>query len=206
MKLMRSQAGFTLTELMAVIVISGFLMAVAATGFSTFFAKFDEMNAAMELQRDAFNCLQAIKNGIPIGSGANLQFQGIATADSVVFSGTSSLVSNSANSITLYPPLTDQAHINDYVRIFYDPRGFVRAQYAYGNQTTPAPLYLFPQNTKKNKTTVTKLLFTKFNNDGPVTKVVQVDLEAKVFIRRDKVNKKDIYEYVSYSTKMALAM
>lgn len=213
MKILRTQAGFTITELMAVIVISGFLMTVAATGFGTFFSKFDEMNKTMELQRDAFNCLQTIKNGIPIGSGTSLQFQGIATADSVVFSGTNTLTTNAANSITLYPPLTDQDHLSDYVKIFYDGTRYIRAQYAYGQQTTPAPLYLFPKNdrdTKLTETKVTKLLFSKYNNDGPVTKVVKVELEAQKLVRIafDYVSWKKIkiYKKVSYTTLMAVAM
>jgi len=117
MKLFRSQAGFTITELMVVIAISGFLMAAAATGFSAFFSKFEEMNKTMELQRDAFNCMQTIKSGIPIGAGPNLRFQGIATADSIIFLGANN---NSSSNILLYPPPSDIAHQNDFVRIYWD--------------------------------------------------------------------------------------
>jgi len=195
MKLLRSQAGFTITEVMAVIAISGFLMAVAATGFSAFFSKFDDMNKRTELQRDAFNCMQAIKNGIPIGSGTNLKFQGIATADSVVFYG---LSGQASSNIILYPPASDYTHQNDFVRIYYDGK-YVRATYLNGSIQPPSPLYLFPKPTRGNVMEVTKLRFSKVNPGG-VAKVILVELEARVKLR------KDVYQKVSYSTKMALNM
>jgi len=143
MKLLRSQTGFTITEIMVVIVISGFLMAVAATGFSSFFSKFNEMTKTMELQRDAFNCLQTIKNGIPIGSGAGLRFQGIATSDSVLFEGTNA---TSGKSIRLYPPVTDYTHQNDFIRIFYEKSSWsVRSTYLYGSIRTTGTSISIPQ-------------------------------------------------------------
>lgn len=199
MKLLRSQAGFTITELMVVIVISGFLMAVAATGFSAFFSKFNEMNKTMELQRDAFNCLQTIKNGIPIGSGSGLRFQGIATSDSVVFEGTNS---SSGSSIRLFPPITDYTHQNDFIRIFLSG-SYVRATYLYGTIQPPAPLYLFPKNTRGNTMEVTKLSFKKVNQ-GSLAKVLEVQLSARVPLRKDK--NKIIYKTVNYATRMTLNM
>lgn len=197
MKLLRSQAGFTITEIMVVIVISGFLMAVAATGFAAFFSKFDEMNKRTELQRDAFNCMQKIKNGIPIGSGANLKFQGIATADSVVFQGVSGFASSS---IILYPPASDIYHQNDFIRIWWDGR-YVRATYLDGSIQPPAPLYLFPKPSRGNVTKVTKLRFSKGTPVGVPAKVILVELEAEVELRKDAPPQK-----VSYSTRMALNM
>jgi prepilin-type N-terminal cleavage/methylation domain-containing protein len=194
MRFLKSQAGFTITELMVVVALSGFLMAAAATGFSAFFAKFNEMSKAMELQRDAFNCLQTIKSGIPIGSGAGMKFQGIATADSVVFLGTTG---NSSSNIVLYPSISDYTHSADFVRIFYDGK-YVRATYLNGTIQPGSPLYLFPKPTRGNETTVTKCKFTK-GNTGEQAKVVLVELEAKV-----KTGK--TYKTVSYSTKMALTM
>lgn len=197
MKLLRSQAGFTITELMVVIAISGILMAAAATGFGAFFAKFDEMSKTMELQRDAFNCMQTIKNGIPIGSGPTLKFQGIATADSLNFVGTTS--TTQSNSVILYPPASDYTHQNDFIRIFFDGR-YVRATYLDGSVQPPAPLYLFPKPGRGNNTYVTNLRFTKYNMEGLVTKVVIVDLDARVKLRAN------VYKTVSYSTRMALTI
>jgi prepilin-type N-terminal cleavage/methylation domain-containing protein len=196
MKLIRSQAGFTITEIMVVIAISGFLMVVAATGFSAFFSKFNEMNKTMELQRDAFNCMQTIKNGIKIGSGINMKFQGIATADSVVFVGLSGV---SSPTIVLYPPASDISHQADFIRIFYDGT-YVRATYLNGNAQPPAPLYLFPQPVRGNTVQVTKLNFSKANSAESITKVVKVTLEARVKLRSN------VYKTVSYSTRMALTI
>ena len=200
MKIIRSQAGFTITELMVVIAISGFLMAAAATGFSAFFAKFDELNKTMELQRDAFNCMQTIKNGIKIGSGLNLRFQGIATADSVIFLGAQS---NTSQSIILYPPPSDYTHQNDFIRIYWDGR-YVRETHLYGSVQAPSAEYLFPKPVRGNETYVTELTFSKANPDGNVAKVIKVDLKAKTLIR--KINKKPIYQTISYSTRMTLSM
>ncbi len=196
MKLIRSQAGFTITELMVVIVISGVLMAVAATGFSAFFSKFADLNQTIELQRDAFNCMQTIKNGIPIGSGSNLIFSGIATADSVKFLGAGN---NTSSNIMLYPPTTNIAHVSDYVRIFHDGR-YVRATYKNGTIQPPAPLYLFPKPTRNNKIYVTGLRFTKTNAGEASTKVITVELDARALIRKGQ------YKTISYKTKMAIAM
>lgn len=196
MKLIRSQAGFTITEIMVVIVISGFLMAAAATGFSAFFAKFNELTQTMELQRDAFNCMQTIKNGIPIGSGTNLKFQGIATAERATFVGYSNQTSSN---ILLYPPPSDYTHQNDFVRIYQDGI-YVRATYLNGTIQPPAPLYLFPKPIRGNTMEVTKLRFTQANMDGNEPKVVLVELDARVKLR------KDVYKSVSYKTRMALSM
>ncbi len=195
MRRLKSQAGFTITELMAVIAISGFLMAAAATGFSAFFSKFNEMSKSMELQRDAFNCMQTIKSGIPIGSGSSLKFQGISTAETAVFTGTSG---SSASTIILYPPVSDYLHQNDFIRIFHDGK-YVRATYLNGTIMPAAPLYLFPKPTRGNEMEVTKLLFSKANGDGE-TKVVLVELEARVKLR------KDVYKNIAYSSKMTLTM
>jgi prepilin-type N-terminal cleavage/methylation domain-containing protein len=195
MRVLRSQTGFTITELMVVIALSGILMAAAATGFSAFFAKFNDMSKTMELQRDAFNCMQTIKSGIPIGSGAGMKFQGIATADSVIFLGNSG---NTSNNIKLFPPKSDIYHQADFIQIYYDGR-FVRATYLDASLQPASPLYLFPKRTRTNDTTVTKLKFTKANSDE-VAKVIKVELEARVELR------KNVYKTVSYSTLMALTM
>lgn len=201
MKLIRSQAGFTIAELMAVIAISGFLMAAAATGFSAFFAKFNDLSKKMEIQRDAFNGLQMIKNGIQIGKGSNLKFQGIATADSIIFQGSNLTYSDA---IILYPPKSDNLHQNDYIRVWFQ-KPYIRYTYLDGQFQPASPEYLFPARGKGDEIQVTKLAFSKANLDGNVTKVVKVDLEARVKLR-PKSNKPKDYKYISYTTRMALTM
>jgi prepilin-type N-terminal cleavage/methylation domain-containing protein len=197
MKLLRSQAGFTITEIMVVIAISGFLMAVAATGFSAFFAKEKELHQIMELQRDAFNCLQTIKNGIPIRNENPLKFQGVATADSIKFVG---INSNKGSEIILYPPGSNIDHVTDYVRIWWDG-WYVRATYLNFNYQPPgAYTYLFPAWARNPKIKVTKLEFSQANVGEPIIKVINVTLEAQL-VQKDKDPKK-----VSYTTKMALSL
>lgn len=198
MKLLRSQAGFTITELMVSIVISGILMAVAATGFITFFSKFDDLSKTIELQRDAFNCLQTIKSGIAIGSGPNLKFSGVATASSIKFAN--SLNTSSSRDIYLYPGSSNLDHVNDYVRIYFDPRGYVMARYLDGN-FQPPPQYIFPKPSRsKNPPVVTELSFSQANTGETIPKVIAVKLTARVKLR-DKQ-----YKTVSYTTKMAIAL
>jgi len=201
-KRIHSQAGFTITELMVVIAISGFLMAAAAIGFSTFFSKFEEMNRIMELQRDAFNCMQTIKNGIPIGSGAGLKFQGIATADSVKFPGN---LSSNSESIILYPPPSSYLHLNDFIRIYREGR-YVRATYLDGTVSPPSPLYLFPKPSRGVYPEVTKLRFSQANTDIGLTRVVNVELEARVLLKKDHNYYKNVYKTVKYATRMTLAL
>jgi len=185
-----------MTELIAVIAISGFLMAAAATGFSAFFAKFNDLSKKIEIQRDAFNCLQMIKNGIQIGKGTNLKFQGIATADSIVFQSSNMAYSEE---IILYPPASDNLHINDFIRVWLQ-KPYIRYTYLDGQFQPASPEYLFPARGKGDEIQVTKLVFSKANLDGTVAKVVKVDLEARVKLRPK------VYKYVSYSTRMALTM
>lgn len=196
-RILSSQRGFTITEIMVVIAISGFLMAVAATGFSTFFAKFNEMSKVSELQRGAFSCLMTIKNGIPIGTGSNIKWSGVNSATSVTFVGTTGMATSS-NSILLQPGATNQEHVNDYVKFFYDGK-YVRATYLDGVLMPSSPQYLFPKPSRNNDIVVTKLLFTKADTSLE-TKVLKVDLEARVTL------KKGVYRYVKYSTRMALSI
>jgi prepilin-type N-terminal cleavage/methylation domain-containing protein len=196
MKLLRSQSGLTVTELMVSIVISGLLMAVAATGFVTFFTKFADLSKTIELQRDAFNCLQTIKSGIPIGNGPNLKFSGVATADSLVFAN--SLSQSQSHDIILYPGSSNFEHVNDYVRI-YLYNGYVMARYLDGS-FQPPPIYIFPKYSRRNTTTVTDLTFTKANTNESVPKVISVKLDARAKIRGNQ------YKSVSYVTKMAIAL
>ncbi len=185
-----------MTELIAVIAISGFLMAAAATGFSAFFAKFNDLSKKIELQRDAFNGLQMIKNGIQIGKGSSLKFQGIATADSVVFQGSSMSYSDE---IVLYPPKSDYQHQGDFIRVWLQ-KPYIRYTYLDGQFQPASALYLFPAQGKGDEIQVTKLIFSKANLENTITKVVKVDLEARVKLRPK------VYKYISYSTRMALTM
>ena len=64
---------------------------MAATGFATFFAKFNGLTAFSDLQKGAFECIQTMKYGIPIRTsaegGQTWQFRGIVNCTSVSFAG-----------------------------------------------------------------------------------------------------------------------
>jgi len=199
-KKLLSQAGFTITELMVVIAISGILMAVAAVGFSAFFTKFEELNRSTELQKGGFDCLQTIKYGIPIRTSQNqYKFSGISNATKVEFVGAAG-ITTSSSAIILYPPIPSMEHQNDYIKIFYDGK-YVRATYLDGTLMPAAPLYLFPKPGRYNTIEVTRLKFTKADNaTSSTTKVVKVELDA-----RSKI-KKNVYKTISYTTRMCIAM
>ena len=197
-KIFSSQAGFTITEMLVVIAISGFIFAVAATGFATFFAKFNELTAFSDLQKGAFECIQTMKYGIPIRTsaegGQTWQFRGIVNCTSVSFAGMGNYA-NSSQSILLKPPAADINHVNDWVK-FYQEGIYVRSSFADGT-LNPPPDYIFPKPARNNAVSVTKLEFTKLNA-GDTAKVIGVRLEAKVKVRTN------YYRYVTFSTKVAL--
>lgn len=186
-----NQKGYTMIELIVVMAIFGFLIAVSAVGFSVFFSKFNELSKWAELQKSAFECVLTVKNGLSVGSGMTQQFYGVANAEELTIEGTSGI---SGTGITCKPPAHEAANIYDEVTFFWDGN-YVRASYKYGPISSSYPLYVFPQFRRNNDIRVTKFRFTKVNS-GPDTKVVQLDFEAEMKITQNRTRR------VAYVTKM----
>jgi prepilin-type N-terminal cleavage/methylation domain-containing protein len=196
MKIRKSQAGFTLIEIVAAIAITGILFAAAATVFSAFFSKYEEFSGVSDLEKQAYDCLQrGIKYGLIMNeSGGGKTWYGVANADSVnfIYGGPAG-----ADGIRLYTQAQSIEHQGDWVQIWWDRRGAVRGSYLHGTLSPSSPIYIFPKPTRNNKITVTNLRFSQINSSNPA-KVIQVDLSAAVEIRRN------VFRYVHYSTKMAI--
>lgn len=185
--------GFSQIELTVVILISGLLILSAATAFSIFFPKYEELSKSSELQKGAFEALQTIKYGGKVGRD-KFVFLGVMSADSLVFTNGSM---TQANGIKLRPGYSDLSHQNDFVTYSLVDK-HIRMTYLYGQVSPASPEYIFPKKTKKNSDIeVTKLLFTKINQ-GSSAKLIRVVLEARVKLSKNK------YRYVSYSTIMGL--
>lgn len=194
-RIFRKQSGFTLIEIVTALAISGILFAAAATAFSAFFSKYEELTKVSDLEAQAFDCLQkGIKYGLVMSEGTNERvWYGVSNADSVSFFNGSA---NGASGIILTTQALDVSHMNDYVKFWYDGKS-VRGSYLHGTLSPSAPIYIFPKQGRNNKITVTNLRFKQINPSTPA-KVLQVDLSAKVEIR------KNVFRYVNYSTKMAI--
>ncbi|MBM4403863.1 MAG: hypothetical protein FJ042_05715 [Candidatus Cloacimonetes bacterium] len=178
-------------ELVVVVTIFGFLIAVSTVGFSVFFSKFKELSKWAELQKSAFECVLTVKNGLSVGTGNSQQFYGIANAEKLYIQGVNAVT---GNTITCKPPAHEAANMNDQVRFFWDGN-YVRATYQHGQISSSYPLYVFPPYKRDNDIRVSKFRFTRLNS-GDETKVVQLDFEAEMKISPTKTRK------VVYVTKM----
>ena len=123
-RLVFSQKGFTLIELIVALVISTLLIVIAGMGLSVFFGKYQELNAYVELQKDAIEFLNYMKYGYYVGTGSLTQFYGVTSADSLFLEGYTN-EPGKYNSITITPPHTDNNKYDFMNFYFFD--GFVRA-------------------------------------------------------------------------------
>jgi len=186
--------GFTQIELIVVILISGLLILSAATAFSIFFPKYEELSKVSELQKGAFQALQTIKYGAKVGKNRDYIFLGVMNSASMTFTNGSN---SQSNGIKLKPGFSGLSHQNDFVSYTLVDK-HIRMSYLYGQMSPASPEYIFPEKTKKNSDTeVTKLLFTKLNSGSDI-QLIRVLLEARVKLSKNK------YRYVSYSTIMGL--
>lgn len=201
------QRGVTLIEVIVVMVIVVILIVISGLGIGLFFRKYKELNLWAELQKDGIECLNYIKNGIPVGSQAlriadNGDFEfirpkeyfGVVNAVQLKFVN-APWGSATASGIRVSPTTTDNQNQSDYAEfVLYD--GAVRCSYKYRGVTSASPLVLFPKSGKRDKMTLEKFQFRRLNNDTEVY-AVEVELQAKVEVAPGKFRK------INYRTKMA---
>ncbi len=192
LSILRSESGYTLVELTTVMIISTFLILTAAIAFSVFFAKFREVSRWIELQKDAFECMQTIKDGVSVGSGSNQQFFGVANANKLELSYSGF----GGNKLIAFPPAETIANTNDRIE-FYSDRNFVRAYYAYGTGESKN-VRIFPDPKKTEYMKLTNFEIVPLHYYGQKLVVVNVRLSARVQTAKDK------FRYVNYSTNMAI--
>ncbi|GAB1365296.1 hypothetical protein MASR1M36_01670 [Candidatus Cloacimonadaceae bacterium] len=198
-----NQKGFTLIEMISVLLISTLLILVAGVGLSVFFGKYQELNAYVELQKDTTEFLSFIKNGYNVGSGNNIQFNGVVNARALEITGRTN-EAGKGNGIKIIPPLREE-YPNDFMH-FYLQEGIIRANYMYNGVQVNSPAFIFPKRALKEKVKIIEFKVGDANAYNalfpykPDEKlcVVTVEIKAKVETSAKK------FRNVSFSTVMAM--
>ncbi|MBP7309791.1 MAG: prepilin-type N-terminal cleavage/methylation domain-containing protein [Candidatus Cloacimonetes bacterium] len=203
-RIIKNDRGFTLIEMIVVMVISTLLIVAAGVGLSVFFSKYQELNAYVELQKDAVEFLNFMKNGYNVGSGSYIQFNGIANARRLEITGRSDQ-SGKGTGIRITPPALEEYVNSDFMH-FYLNDGVIRANYVYNGVQVNTPAYIFPKRAERERVTIEyfRVSDANVNNsiyvariDEPLC-VVKVELKAKVLTSKKR------YRYVEFSTIMAM--
>lgn len=198
--------GFSIIELMAVLMISTVIFLGATIAVSTFLLKFQELQRISVLNREAFNCLQVIKHGVTVEIGGKTQFMGVTNANEAELSG-NFIDGGGRTALILKPPVSHSDYSShDEIKI-YTSDGYVRYdQYVFGAEhTISRERYIFPKlvSSKNRIMEVTKLTFRNINPTANTLKVVKVELEARIEISRAEKGKRN-YHTVRYETLMAI--
>lgn len=201
------KSGVTLIEMIVVIALMTMLILISGVGIGLFFRKYQELNAWAELQKDGMECLNYIKNGIPVGTqsvrvhdNGDMEFMrpkeyyGVTNAMALKFVN-APFGASTANGIKITPPAPEGLDTNDFAQ-FYLYDGAVRCSYMYRGVQSSSPLYMFPKKGKRDKMTLERFEFRKLNTDQEVL-AVEVILEAKVKTGPNTFRK------IKYRTKMA---
>lgn len=192
-KLLRSRSGFTLVEVLTVTLIMGFLLASAMVGFSVFAAKFKEISRWIELQKDAFETLQTIKNGVSIGYGQSQLFYGVVNSNKLELRASG--FGGGSDRLVCYPGVDSESHANDKIEFYFDGRA-IKYQYVYGPTSSPT-VDLFPSRKQREYIQVQSFKIRQYNN-GPEVKAIKLELSARINTSKNR------YRYVNYSTIMAI--
>ncbi|MDD2228396.1 MAG: prepilin-type N-terminal cleavage/methylation domain-containing protein [Candidatus Cloacimonetes bacterium] len=200
--LLRSSKGFTLVELITVMIISTLLIVIAGVGLSVFFAKYQEINAYVELQKDAMEFLNYLKNGYNVGSGNHIQFNGIINAKAITITGRTN-EAGTGNGIRISPPLKEE-YPHDFMH-FYLQDKVIRVNYMFNGVQVNTPAYMFPKRSETDNVIIESFKISDanaynvlFDNIiGEPLCVVNVDLKAKVKTAKNK------FSYVHFHTVMA---
>ena len=186
------QNGVTLIELIVVMAISVLLLLISGLGIGTFFRTYKELTAWTKLQQDALNCLNLIKNGVPVGTGTDTEYIGVINAMTLELTNTTTNVSTG---LKVIPPSASDIYKFDNAH-FYLYNGAVRCTYVHHGVQVASPIYVFPKEEDLDDIIIDKFLFTKVNPEQNVY-VVQVELNARIKTGADR------YEMVKFKTKMA---
>ncbi len=189
--LLSRQRGVTLVEVIVVMIISTLLILISAVGIGTFFRKYKELNAWAELQKDGLECLNMIKNGVPVGSGADMEYYGVTNALKLQLTGTTT---SSGTGLRITPPTDQGLQTHDFAH-FYLYDGAVRCTYVYHGIQVASPIYVFPKEDNLENMVVERFMISKVNLESEVL-AVQVELNARVKTGTDKDR------YIKFKTKM----
>lgn len=192
--LLARQRGVTLAELLVVIAISSILILISSLGIGVFFRKYRELSAWADLQTDALDCINQIKNGIPVGTEGNREYFGVINAMDLELTNTTT---NTSTGLRITPPSESTLHTQDFAH-FYLYDGAVRCNYSHHGVQIASPVYVFPKKENLDRVIVDKFLFTKVNDHSdPNILVLQLELNARIKTGEDR------FREVKFKTKMA---
>ncbi|MFO8145036.1 MAG: hypothetical protein R6T89_04855 [Candidatus Syntrophosphaera sp.] len=169
------QRGVSLVEVISVMLIATMLLVIAGVGIGAFFRKYKELNAWSELQKDALECLDMIKNGVAVGSGNNMEYYGVTNAMKLQLTNTTTTTSSG---IKITPPSDQGLETPDYAH-FYLYDGVVRCTYVHHGIQAASPLYVFPKKENRDRMKVEKFEITKINEENDLL-AIRVELFARV--------------------------
>ena len=202
-----NQRGVSLVEVIAVMLIIVIMIVISAGGIAVFFRKYNELKAYAELQADALEALNYIKNGIPVGSqeirranNGELQFvrpkeyYGVNNAISIRFLQ-APYGASQANGIRVVPIETNTIIAPTDFADFYLYDGTIRCNWRYRGIAQAAPVTLFPKTGKRDYMFLDQITFRRINSDAEIW-ALEVSLKARV-----QVGPKQ-YKSIHYRTKM----
>jgi len=186
--MIRNQKGFTLTELIAGIVLASLLF----TGFTLFYIQYlkdiHEINDYNQLQTDVITLLEDIRHGTPQKNvNDQVGLIGLMTASQVII--------GNDNSLKMIPIITDTG-AEYWAKYRLNNKGQVVLDVAYRTNRINNRV-IFPKSDEKidnqYKYQVTNFSITSLTPAGSVTRLVNVKIEAEVRYRArgPKVSKED---------------
>lgn len=188
------QSGFTITEVLAAIVVSTILIAMAAVAIITFYTKYSELSAFARLQQDAFDAVETVKYGYPFDLEHDYTFMGIANARRVTLE-TAGAQHGIHTGIMCYPVDEQTGGTHDYVRYFYDRDArAIRVQSLQGIRFYQDQI--FPKRGDPHMEVTNFELTSLTGEENP--RVINLKLKARVNISEDR------WRYVTYETQIAL--
>lgn len=204
-KLLKNENGVTMIELITVMVISTMLIMVSAVGISTFFRSYKRLNDFIDLQKEAMECLDTIKNGYAVGRGD--QFYGVNNAKTLTITNLGAQ-EGWGTGIKITPPITSALQAQDMIRFYYSDKA-VKASYIYNGVQVDRPVFIFPKRQDRDKIEVTKFAVAD-GNSGNISlppeavglSLLKVELEARVMVKDSPFPNQIEYRTIKYRTYM----
>jgi prepilin-type N-terminal cleavage/methylation domain-containing protein len=207
-KILKSEAGFSLIELIAVMAISTVLIMVSASAISVFFNKYKEINAFVRLQTEAVKTLDVIRNGYPVGSGQYQQFYGVSNAKALEITGRAA-EAGKGTGIKIYPPISSDFQKFDFMHIYLENKA-IRVNYSFNGVQVDSPRYLFPSREELGEYEVTKFVVGNANEYGDVSPLtlgtdlalLEVEVEIRALLKKGAMPHLNKYKTVNFRTMM----
>ncbi len=177
----KSENGYTITEVMASVMLSVVVAVGAIWAILAFFNKYEEYRLRTYLYQEAFNTLNTVKYGLPLGSGTETYFYGVASANELrVTRGFSNIEGRGVRVV----PSIQQGGYFDFSEYYLDD-GQIKGTYLYQSVGPPSPIVLFPAK-YDDKISVTNFSVTMLNqvnsglNQINPGRLVDVELQAEL--------------------------